>query len=127
MYSRELLGVADKEQKYPEFTGSARCELVVLAIDAGGRFSVETMDFIKELALAKASSAPAYLRAAVAKASQRRCTRMLAVTAASAYAASLVGDLESFKNEPAFGGGSPWLQSMLSEARHESELRPPAS
>ena len=40
----------DKENKYPELLSSARCKLVVLAIELGGRFSEEAADFLRQLA-----------------------------------------------------------------------------
>ena len=37
---------ADKEAKYPEIASGSRCRLVVLALETGGRFSRETVEFL---------------------------------------------------------------------------------
>ena len=81
---------ADKERKYHELLGSKRCKLVVLALSTGGRWSTEAIQFIQDIAWAKARSAPEYLRASVAFAWQRRWAQMLSVSAATAFANSLV-------------------------------------
>ena len=107
----------DKEEKYPEFAGSSRCELVVLAIEAGGRFSTETQEFIRKLADSKARSCPSYLRGAASAAFQRRWSRMLAATVASSYIGSLLENKTAVLAEPAVDGSTPWLQQLLTEAR----------
>ena len=81
---------ADKERKYTELTRGKRCRLVVLALSTGGRWSTEAIQFIQDLAWARARSVPPYMRASVAFAWQRRWARMLSVSAASAFANALV-------------------------------------
>ena len=76
---------SDKESTYPEFVGSGRCELVVLALEVGGRFSAETFAFIEELAYAKAREATPAVRKSARLAWQRRWVRLLACTAARAW------------------------------------------
>ena len=63
-----------------EFRTRDRCELVTHAIDVAGGLSAGTMDFLQELAEAKAASSPAYLRRAAAIAYQKRWSKMIAVT-----------------------------------------------
>ena len=75
----------DKEAKYPEFGTSRRCELVVLALETGGRFSAEAFAFLEELAYAKARESPAAVRKSARLAWQRRWVRLLACTAAKAW------------------------------------------
>ena len=45
----------DKEGTYPELLESGRCQLVVLALEVGGRFSTESCKFIEEPAFARAA------------------------------------------------------------------------
>ena len=52
----------DKERTYPELIGTGRCMLVVVAIETGGRWSDESVGFIRQLAFAKAREVPKYLR-----------------------------------------------------------------
>ena len=44
----------DKETTYPELVASTRCLLVVVAIETGGRWSDEAVQFVRQLAQAKA-------------------------------------------------------------------------
>ena len=80
----------DKERAYPELTASNRCRLVVLGIETGGRWSDKAVMAIWQLTLVKAQESPAFMRRAVALMWQRRWTRMLAVSCATAFASSLV-------------------------------------
>ena len=115
--ARWQIARSDKECKYLELVHSGRCRLVVLALETGGRFSDETADFLRQLANAKAQAAPRYLRRSTAVAYERRWSRMLAVSAASAHVRSLVLDKDSLSNSAAPAHGAPWLQSLLTEAR----------
>ena len=81
---------ADKETAYPELATSGRCKLIVMAIETGGRWSEESVDVLKELSHAKAQEAPSFMRFQVGLLWERRWTRMLGVTCATAFAASLV-------------------------------------
>ena len=47
-----------KERAYPELLQSRRCKLVVLGMEVGGRWSAESVDFVRALAQAKARKAP---------------------------------------------------------------------
>ena len=53
---------SDKERTYPELFVGDQAQLVVLAIEVGGRFSAETGQFLRDLATSKASTVPSYLR-----------------------------------------------------------------
>ena len=66
---------------YPELAVARRCELVVLGLEVGGRFSREAAAFLRQLAKARARESPARLRPAVQRASLHRWTGMLAVAA----------------------------------------------
>ena len=53
---------ADKELKYSELFRGDRCRLVVVALETGGRWSPEAVDFIDRLATARARDAPPNLQ-----------------------------------------------------------------
>ena len=111
---------ADKESKYPELVVGGRCRLVVLAIETGGRFSQELGDFLRQMAQAKSSSVPWYLRSSTAAAYERRWTRMLAVCAATSHLQSVLLTKEELANLSAPMGREPWLQDLLAESRHDA-------
>ena len=81
---------ADKETQYPELVRSGRCRLVVLAIETGGRWSDEAVQVLWQLSQAKAQEVPPFMRFQVSLMWERRWTRMLAVTCAKAFAASMI-------------------------------------
>ena len=108
---------ARKEATYPELLGGGRCRLVVLALEVGGRWSDEAAEFVWNLAVARARSAPDALRKAAAQAYHRRWTGLLAFAAANAFAASLL-------EEPLGGtlnvdGPGPELAWLLTDARSD--------
>ena len=80
----------DKERKYPELLTAKRCELVVLALETGGRWSQESMQFVFDLATAKAQTVQQPLRSSTTFAFVRRWTRILSVAAATSFARSLI-------------------------------------
>lgn len=110
---------SDKANKYPELVGSARCRLVVLAVELGGRVSAETADFLRQLAAARAGSSPGYLRASAAAAFERRWARMLAVSATTSHIRSVIEEKDSFATSAVSVAREPWLQDLLSEARSD--------
>ena len=67
-----------------------RARLVVLAAEVGGRWSVETAQFLSGLARAKAQSAPLLLQGRVEAAWLRRWSATLACSAARSFAVSLL-------------------------------------
>ena len=82
---------ARKEVTYPELVGEgSRAKLVVLAAEVGGRWSAEAAQFIRALAASKAASAPEFMQASVAHAWCHRWRRLLACSAAKAFAGSLL-------------------------------------
>ena len=93
--------------------------MVVTAVETGGRFSKETCDIIRDLAWARAESVPGFLRISAAKAFEVRWSKMLAMSVANAFAASLLSSKEALACEPAPYGGAPWLPDLLSETRFE--------
>ena len=74
-----------KERTYPELLRpDSRCRLVVLALEVGGRFSPETVDFVQRLVRARARSVPSRARGAVSAAFARRWSSFLASGASRA-------------------------------------------
>ena len=78
-----------KERTYPELSGDGgRARLVVLAAEVGGRWSVETANFLVSLAKAKSLIHPTCCR--VQQAFIRRWSALLACSAVHAFSASLL-------------------------------------
>ena len=75
----------DKENKYPELL-NGRCRLVVVALETGGRWSNEAVDFIWQLAQAKAREVPSFMMHLMALVWERRWTRMLSTVCAVSFA-----------------------------------------
>ena len=76
---------------YPELTGrNARCRLVVLTGETGGRWSEETRTFVGLLAKAKGREAPWVLMKSVEQSWGFRWGSLLACASARAFAASLL-------------------------------------
>ena len=80
-----------REATYPELSGEGgRARLVVLAAEVGGRWKVETAQFLSALAKAKAQVAPHLLQGRVEAAWLRRWSATLACSAARSFAVSLL-------------------------------------
>ena len=80
-----------KEATYPELSGEGgRVRLVVLAAEVGGRWSVETVQFLTALAKGRAEEVPLVLQGRVEAAWVRRWSAILACTAARAFTVSLL-------------------------------------
>ena len=107
-----------KERVYPELCGSrARTHLVVFALEVGGRWSSEAINFVRLLARARARSEPPLLRKSAEAAWQRRWTGLLAVAAQRAFAESL---LEWHGQAGSDSFALPSTQAVLEDARHVS-------
>ena len=63
----------------PSWSMGARCHLVVMAIETGGRWSNEALDFVADMAAARSREAQPVLQRSTFLAWRRRWTRMLAV------------------------------------------------
>ena len=81
----EMDGVAiaraerDKRKTYPELLDSCAMRLVTVAAEVGGRMSADSRDLLRQLATARARSAPLLVRAAARHSWFRRWTGMLIV------------------------------------------------
>ena len=103
----------DKETAYPELVAGTRCELVVVAVETGGRWSDEASSFLEELSFARARDANSLVRGSAQQAWLRRWTRMLATACARAFATSLVSPATSLAGAGT-DGPSPCLSDVLS-------------
>ena len=59
-------GGTPEQTTYPDLLAARRCRLAVLAVEVGGRFGTEMVDFLRRLAVSKARAAPQWPRAATA-------------------------------------------------------------
>ena len=66
----------DKERKYHELLTSERCQLVVVAVETGGKWNDEAMELIQNLTEVKSREAPPFLRGSAFHAWKRRWTKM---------------------------------------------------
>ena len=114
-----------KRRRYPALADGAHCRLVVVGIETSGRFGNETVELLRQLAIARSQTAPKLLRGAAALAMERRWSRLLACTAARIGAASLLLDKESLRVASAAGPRrrEPWLADVLTDARRDLMAR----
>ena len=97
-----------KERTYPELLRNRRCRLVVLGIEARGRWSNEASSFIGMLAQARARSSPPSFCAATACAVVSLWSALLTHAAASSFAASLLfEDFSAHHNQPGLNSPTP--------------------
>ena len=79
------------ERTYPELPGDGgRARLVVLAAEVGGRWSIETANFLVSLAKATALASPHVLQGRVHQAYIRRWSALLVCSAVRAFTASFL-------------------------------------
>ena len=72
----------EKAAKYSKLLEGGRCQLVVVGIETGGRWSSEAADFVEMIAQAKAREAPQVLQWSVHLSWRRRWMRMLSLSCA---------------------------------------------
>ena len=82
----------EKERKYSELLRGDSCRLVVVALETGGRWSEEALQFVESLAAARARDAPHAMFHSAAQAWRRRWSRVLSVSCARSFASSLVAE-----------------------------------
>lgn len=99
-----------KEAKYAELLRSRRCRLVVVALEVGGRWSEEALEFVRLLARAKARAYPRLLRKSAQLAWASRWSGLLAIAAQRAFARTL---LELPVDEVGCDGDAPPLEDVL--------------
>ena len=84
----------DKERKYTELLQSDRCQLVVVGVETGGRWSPEAVTFFEGLVASRAREAPVALRFSSFLAWQKRWSRMLSIACCRAFCGSLISSCE---------------------------------
>ena len=67
-----------------------RCRLIVVALETGGRWNPEALEFVEGLARTRAREAPPNQARSAFLAWRRRWYRMLSVSCAKAFATSLL-------------------------------------
>ena len=85
-------GEASKNRTYPELLNNSQLKLTTLACETGGRWSQTCGQVVRQLARAKARTAPEERQARVAAAWASRWWSLLAVAGRSALAGTLVDD-----------------------------------
>ena len=96
----------DKERKYTELLQNDRCQLVVVGVETGGRWSPEAVTFVEGLAASRTREAPVALRFSSFLA-WRRCCR------------AFCGSLTSTSEDPVRGtdGAVPGLADLFSACK----------
>ena len=105
----------EKERKYVELLRGDRCRLVVVALETGGRWSEEALQFIESLAVAKARDAPHTMFHSAALAWRRRWSRLLSVSCARSFASSLVALPTAMHALGGADGCAPDLADLFAE------------
>ena len=82
--------VPGERRSHHELLSSGRCRLVVVALETGGRWSSEAIEFVSSLAGSRARDASPPLRGSAFHFWRRRGIRVLSVSCARAFATSLV-------------------------------------
>ena len=100
-----------KARAYPELLRQGRCQMLVAAVEVGGRWHEEAYGFLVRMAKDKARAAPAALRTSLTNAWIRRWSGMIAFAVHDALAASLVE--ESPKDTVATDGAPPLLGQVV--------------
>ena len=104
-----------KVRAYPELVGpNSRAQLVVLAVEVGGRWSSETRAFLSQLAKARAREEVPLLRRRAEQAWRLRWGAMLGCAAAKAVASSLLDLFHSHGGD----GKSPTTWNVECDHRH---------
>ena len=107
---------ADKEQKYSELLAGDRCRLIVVALETGGRWSPEALEFVEGLARARALEAPPNQARSAFLAWRRRRYRMLSVSCAKAFATSLLFGCGALHAVSGADGNVPDATDLYGEA-----------
>ena len=80
-----------KELKYHELLDTGRCHLLVMGFEIAGRWSEDSVTFLRLLAKYKAQSCPELLRSSAQQLFFQRWTGLMACAVQRAYACSLLG------------------------------------
>ena len=104
---------ADKETKYAELLVGDRCRLVVVALETGGRWSSEAIQFVESLASCRAwEEQPTLVRPAFL-AWRRRWARMISISCARAFATSLLVGPRALHAVAGADGETPGARTVL--------------
>ena len=87
----------------------------MVGIEAGGRWSDEAAELVRQLAHARARDVPCLLSRPGEVAWERRSTRMLSTVCAVSFAASLVEPMDQCELARRTGGEAPTLSDLFAE------------
>ena len=100
---------------YPELSGAhGRARLVVLANEVGGRWSLETQAFLRQLARAKSREEPPNFWTSAKLAWTWRWSMILACASARAFAQSLLEN----RAAQGFDGPTPTTAEVIGDSRY---------
>ena len=113
-----------KHETYPELFRSRRCNLVVLGLEVGGKWSQEAASFITLLAQHEARQAPPILQHSITTALIARWSSLLTHAAQQTFAASLVDTPQTLANHTNTEGNEPTFSQLVAEAPPKSPSQP---
>ena len=105
----------DKERKYTELLAGDRCRLVVVALETGGRWGNEAIQFINDLAAARSREAPPVMRRSAFLAWKKRWSRMIGISCGRVFANSLAAVANAPNTLVAWTGRCPDLADFLGD------------
>ena len=98
---------AEKERTHRELIAGNRYRLVVVALETGGRWSTEALEFVECLAHARARETPATLAQSAFLAWRKPWSRMVSISCARAFATLLLAGPRDLHAVAGADGGSP--------------------
>ena len=107
---------ADKETKYAELLVGDRCRFVVVALERGGRWSSEPIQFVESLASCRAREEQPTLVRPAFLAWRRQWARMISISCARAFATSLLAGPRALYAVAGADGETPDAVSLFCEA-----------
>ena len=113
-----------KERTYPELLQGGAATLVVLAFEVGGRWSMESWEFLRKVVKLRVRRAPPLLRRAAAMGWHRRWTCFLSAAAQKALASTLLDPVAAMPLGAA-GVDEPDLAEVLQQGGVEGPSRLP--
>ena len=109
-----------REVKYSELLNARRSRLQVMALEVGGRWDDSALDFLRQLARARARQEPLWLREAVAQGLAYRWSALLAVAAQRTFANSLLHG--TLFLDGGMGGEAMAMSDLLADVRFFVDL-----
>ena len=112
-----------RSRKYTELLAGDKCRLVVVALETGGRWSNEAIQFIDGLAAARSREAPSVMRRSAFLSWKKRWSRMIGISCGRAFADSLAAVANAPHTLAGVDGEMPHLADLLGEVRGTTHTR----